>query len=68
MKKAALLRGALVTPSSATLGTSGGIEVGSTYSLLDRVPGWNVLMASTGVILKEDCTGRGHIVHFGEFS
>lgn len=48
MKKAALLRGALVTPSSATLGMSSGMGVGSTYSLLDRAPGWKVFMASTG--------------------
>lgn len=36
MKKAALLRGALVAPSSLTFGTSAGIGVGSMYGLLDK--------------------------------
>lgn len=64
MKKAALLRGALVTPSSATLGMSSGIGVGSTYSLLDRAPGWKVFMVNTGVIRKEVSLGR--VVRFGK--
>lgn len=40
MKKAALLSGALVVPSSWTLGTSVGKGVGSTYGLDDKPGSW----------------------------
>lgn len=36
MKKAALLRGALVTPSSSTLGTDDGRGLGSVWSLVKK--------------------------------
>jgi len=46
------------------LGMSSGIGVGSTYSLLDRAPGWKVFMVNTGVIRKEVSLGR--VVRFGK--
>lgn len=54
MKNDALCSGALVTPSSCTLGTFAGIGVGSLYARADSSGSWYVLIVASGLSLETD--------------